>query len=87
MLKGNFSKSRRAECLSGVNGYEVLYPNDELVRAAAELQHLCGSRRPTEADLWIAAPAYMLDCRSATESQKLVNQVRGMVEAISTLRL
>ena len=84
MLKGNFSKSRRAECLSGVDGYEVLYLNEDLVNAAAELRHRCGSQRPSEADLWIAATARMLDCRLATEDQRMVSQVRGMVEVIST---
>lgn len=44
----------------------------------------CGSQRPSEAHLWIAATAYMLDCRLATEDQKLMNQVRGMMEVIST---
>ena len=84
LLKGNMSTSRRAEWLAEMAEYEVVYPNEELVNAAAELQHLCGSQRPSEADLWIAATAYMLDCRLATEDQRLVSQVRGMVEVIST---
>ena len=68
----------------GTRHVVVVYPNEELVTAAAELQHLRGSQRPSGADLWIAATVYMLDCRLATEDQKLVNQVRGMVEVIST---
>ncbi len=84
MLNGNMPTRMRTEWLAEIDEYEVVYPNEELVNAAAELQHLCGSQRPSEADLWIAATAYMLDCRLATEDQKLVNQVRGMVEVIST---
>ena len=40
----------------------VVYPDEELVSADAELQYVCGSQRPSEADQWIAAMAYMLDC-------------------------
>ena len=84
MLKGNLSKSRRAEWLAEIDEYEVIYPDELLVNAAAELQHRCGSQPPSEADLWIAATAYMLDCRLATEDQRLVERVRGMVEVITT---
>ena len=73
-----------AERLAETDEYEVVYPNEDLVNAAAELRHRCGSQRPSEADLWIAATARMLDCRLATEDQRLVSQVRGMVEVIST---
>ena len=62
----------------------MVYSSAKLVTTAAELQHLCGSQRPSEADLWIPSTAYMLGRRLATEDQKLVNQVRGMVEVIST---
>ena len=55
-----------------------------LVGNAAELQHLCGSQRPSEADLWVAATAYMLDCRLATEDERLVHRVRDKVEVITT---
>lgn len=84
MLKGNFSESRRTEWLAEIEEYEVVYATEQLVDAAAELQHLCGSQRPSEADLWVAATAYMLDCRLATEDQRLVHRVRGKVEVITT---
>lgn len=84
MLKGNFSESRRTEWLAEIEEYEVVYATEQLVDAAAELQHLCGSQRPSEADLWVAATAYMLDCRLATEDQKLAQRVRDKVEVITT---
>ena len=86
MLASGWSEARRASWMADLDRYTVVHSSTELVTAAAELQHLCGSQRPSEADLWIAATAYMLDCRLATEDQKLVNQVRGMVEVISTRR-
>ena len=84
MLKGNFSESRRTEWLAEIEEYEVVYATEQLVDAAAELQHLCGGQRPSEADLWVAATAYMLDCRLATEDQKLAQRVRDKVEVITT---
>ena len=84
MLASDWSKARRESLVAELDRYVVVHSSAKLVTTAAELQHLCGSQRPSEADLWIAATAYMLDCRLATEDQKLVNQVRGMVEVIST---
>ena len=84
MLASDWSDARRESLVAELDRYGVVHSSAKLVTTAAELQHLCGSQRPSEADLWIAATAYMLDCRLATEDQKLVNQVRGMVEVIST---
>ena len=86
MLASDWSEARRESWSAELDRYAVVHSSPTLVAATAELQHLCGSQCPSEADLWIVATAYMLDCRLATEDQKLVNQVRGMVEVISTRR-
>ena len=84
MLASGWSQARRESWLMDLRRYAVVHSSTELVAAAAELQHLCGSQRPSEADLWIAATAYMLDCRLATEDQRLVDRVRDKVEVITT---
>lgn len=83
MLASGWSQARRDSWLADLERYAVVHSSAELVNAAAELQHRCGSQPPSEADLWIAATAYMLDCRLATEDRRLVERVRGMVEVIT----
>ena len=84
MLNSGWSPTRLEEWLMNLETYGVVHSTHELVIATAELQQLCRNQPPSEADLWIAATAHLLDCPLATEDQNLVNQVSDKLQVIST---
>ena len=73
-FKGDWNARRGNELKRHLGGYEVVWPDQELVETCARLRsarEMIG-RRLSTADAWIAATAIMLECPLATDDADFV---------------
>lgn len=70
-IRDSWGDRRRGELQSHIERFEVIWPNEEMVRISTRLrsEREQAGRRLNTADAWIAATAIMLDCPVASHDR------------------